>query len=366
MGNVLSGRQRNASSSTIGGKKRGESTSSRNQERRSPKMPYRVEHALELEEAPFEIQKIHGWSQWDKSINIYIKSDALTIHRRPISQSTDCARGKVGFDSGLHIWEIIWTSNQRGTHAVVGIGTEKAQLRKIGYCALVGSCDQSWGWDLGRNALRHGGEIIAPACIASSNNNDGENHNKLSYPPLDDYDTNFIVPTNFLCVLDMDAGTMGFIADGQWLGTAFDGLNKIRTGTGEQENFYPIVSCVWGHCEVTMRYVNGLNSKPLSLKELARRSVRESLPEMRRSGDHENIPIPPKLAKYCSNYGLSSDVRNKASYRYKNKLAEEQETISYIEDSSEFSLELSNRVDMNSFMHPYLEDEEVPASSDFL
>ena len=123
-------------------------------------------------------------------------------------------------------------------------------------------------------------------------------------------------------------------------------------------------------------------------QELARRSVRESLPELRRSGDHKNIPIPPKLAKYCSNYGLSSDVRNKASYRYKNKLAEEQgtvnfrfarilsfyffwtffskirifqlfletflfcilETISYIEDSSEFSLEISNRVDMNSFM----------------
>lgn len=102
---------------------------------------------MELEEAPFEIQKKFGWSQWDKSINIYIKvsmnhgkieflyssvqSDALTIHRRPISQSTDCARGKVGFDSGLHIWEIVWTSNQRGTHAVVGIGTEKAQLRKV-------------------------------------------------------------------------------------------------------------------------------------------------------------------------------------------------------------------------------------------
>ena len=64
-------------------------------------------------------------------INKLIKSDALTIHRRPISQSTDCARGKVGFDSGLHIWEIVWTSNQRGTHAVVGIGTEKAQLRKV-------------------------------------------------------------------------------------------------------------------------------------------------------------------------------------------------------------------------------------------
>jgi hypothetical protein len=67
----------------------------------------------------------------NEAISKIIKSDALTIHRRPISQSTDCARGKVGFNSGLHIWEIIWTSNQRGTHAVVGIGTEKAQLRKV-------------------------------------------------------------------------------------------------------------------------------------------------------------------------------------------------------------------------------------------
>ena len=105
-----------------------------------------VEHALELEDAPFEIQKKFGWSQWDKSINIYIKvrrvfseankdhqfkSDALTIHRRPISQSTDCARGKHGYREGLHIWEIVWTSNQRGTHAVVGVATEKAPTRKV-------------------------------------------------------------------------------------------------------------------------------------------------------------------------------------------------------------------------------------------
>ncbi|CAG5098331.1 Oidioi.mRNA.OKI2018_I69.XSR.g15571.t1.cds [Oikopleura dioica] len=364
MGNVLSGRQRNASFASIGGKKRGDSMSSRNYERRSQKMPYRVEHALELEDAPVEIQKKFGWSQWDKSINIYIKSDALTIHRRPISQSTDCARGKYGYREGLHIWEIVWTSNQRGTHAVVGVATEKAPTRKIGYCALVGSCNQTWGWDLGRNALRHDGEVVAPACLASSNNNDGENHNKLSYPPLDDYDTNFIVPTKFLCVLDMDAGTLGFIADGQWLGTAFTGLNKVRDEDGEQSRLYPIARqkvkfpsassqimssiLIRGHCEVTMRYVNGLQSNPLSLKEFARRSVRESLPQMRGRGKQENIHLPPKLANYCKDYGLGFDVRNKASYRYKFDLAEEPETISYIEDSSEFSLELSNRIEMNS------------------
>ena len=36
-------------------------------------------------------------------------------------------------------------------------------------------------------------------------------------------DTSYIVPSTFQCVLDMDAGTLGFIADGQWLGTAFSG-----------------------------------------------------------------------------------------------------------------------------------------------
>ena len=53
----------------------------------------------------------------------------------------------------------------------------------------------------------------------------------------------------FQCVLDMDAGTLGFMADGQWLGTAFSGLQGLT--------LYPVVSCVWGHCEVTMRYLNG-------------------------------------------------------------------------------------------------------------
>ena len=67
----------------------------------------------------------------------------------------------------------------------------------------------------------------------------------------------------------MDAGTLGFIADGQWLGTAFKDLNKhvsVLGEPGEPVALYPIVSCVWGHCEVTMKYINGLDSQPLTLK----------------------------------------------------------------------------------------------------
>lgn len=82
------------------------------------------------------------------------------------------------------------------------------------------------------------------------------------------------MPSTFMCVLDMDAGTLGFIADGQWLGTAFKELNIptrtaediINDDVGEKPVLYPVVSCVWGHCEVTMKYVNGLDSQPLTLK----------------------------------------------------------------------------------------------------
>ena len=32
------------------------------------------------------------------------------------------------------------------------------------YCALVGSNDESWGWDLGRNLLIHNDQNVVPLC----------------------------------------------------------------------------------------------------------------------------------------------------------------------------------------------------------
>lgn len=61
----------------------------------------------------------------------HIKGDHLTLHRRPISQSTDSIRGKIGYRGGIHMWEIKWVSNQRGTHACVGVATKKAPTRKV-------------------------------------------------------------------------------------------------------------------------------------------------------------------------------------------------------------------------------------------
>lgn len=51
----------------------------------------------------------------------------------------------------------------------------------------------------------------------------------------------------------MDEGTLSFVVDGQYLGVAFRGLKGRK--------LFPIVSAVWGHCEITMKYIGGLDRK---------------------------------------------------------------------------------------------------------
>lgn len=99
----------------------------------------------------------HAWNPEDCSRNIYIKPNGFTLHRNPVAQSTDGARGKLGFRSGRHAWEVIW-EGPLGTVAVIGIATKEAPNQCHGYVALLGSNDQSWGWNLVDNHLLHNGD----------------------------------------------------------------------------------------------------------------------------------------------------------------------------------------------------------------
>ena len=99
----------------------------------------------------------HAWNPGDCSNNIYIKPNGFTLHRNPVAQSTDGARGKIGFRSGRHAWEVIW-EGPLGTVAVIGIATKEAVTQCHGYVALLGSDDQSWGWNLVDNHLLHNGD----------------------------------------------------------------------------------------------------------------------------------------------------------------------------------------------------------------
>ena len=200
--------------------------------------PSRLDMLLDMPVASKEMQNEHSWNEDDRSLNIFVKvDDKMTFHRHPVAQSTDCIRGRKGYTRGLHVWEINWSTRQRGTHAVVGVGTKDAPLHCVGYQSLVGSTGESWGWDLSRNKLYH----------------DMKNKPGVTYPKLLNSDENFVVPDTFLVVLDMDEGTMSFVVDGQFLGIAFRGLKGKK--------LYPLVSAVWGHCEITVRYIGGRDHK---------------------------------------------------------------------------------------------------------
>ena len=90
-------------------------------------------------------------------------------------------------------------------------------------------------------------------------------------------------------VLDMEEGTLSFIVEGNYLGVAHTGLKGKKV--------YLIVSAVWGHCEITMRYLAGLEPGPLSLMNMARLSIRQSLGK-EKEAHIDTLTLPRSMRNY--------------------------------------------------------------------
>lgn len=240
------------------------------------KMPTRLEMLLDMPYVPRETQVKHAWNSEDRSLNIFVKEeDKLTFHRHPVAQSTDCIRSKIGYERGLHVFELCWSSRQRGTHAVVGVATQDAPLHSVGYQSLIGNNEHSWGWDLGRNKVYH----------------DSKNQTGETYPKTLSSDETFVVPDKFLLVIDMDEGTLSFVVENQFLGVAHRGLKGKKV--------YPIVSAVWGHCEITLKYLGGLDPEPLPLMDLCRRVIRQQVGKGSiERGKLEDLNVPKAIRDY--------------------------------------------------------------------
>ena len=244
------------------------------------RMPQRVSDLLLRPPVSRAVAEAHGWNPRDMSRNVSLKSgDVLTMRRRPVSQSTDGVRAKVGYSEGLHVFQVTWPVRQRGTHPMVGVATLQAQVQEDGYCCLVGSNNNSWGWDLGRKkALHTGGDTSLV-------------QGKL-FPPSLTHHHQWTVPDSFYMVLDMDRGSLAWVVGHQYLGESHTGLAGLT--------LYPIVSSVWGHCEVSMRYLGSNSSHhTLSLKELSRVEVRRMLGG--NTGAAINLGLPVELAHYLVN-----------------------------------------------------------------
>lgn len=254
------------------------------------KRPARLDALLERPPVDFEVQLSHSWNPNDKSSNLFIKDDdVLTVHRHPVAQSTDCIRGKVGFSRGLHVWEVYWNAKHRGTHAVIGVATSDALLQANGYSSLVGVDEKSWGWDMCRNRLMHNEQ-------SRRNSTDPLAKVYPRFSGMSEGDV-VIIPDTFLVVLDMDQGTLSFMAADTYLGVAFSGLQGLT--------LHPMVNAVWGHCEISMKYIGGIETELLSLQCLSSYSVRTNISEGAESTLIDNLPLPLKLINYIKNPALN-------------------------------------------------------------
>ena len=93
----------------------------------------------------------YAWDPEDHSINIEVKEDdCFTLFRHPVAQTTDAIRGKVGFSRGFHVFKFTWDHRNRGTNAVIGVGTKDAPVQHAGYISLVGRTADGYGWDLSK------------------------------------------------------------------------------------------------------------------------------------------------------------------------------------------------------------------------
>jgi SPRY domain-containing SOCS box protein 1/4 len=103
----------------------------------------------------------------------------------------------------------------------------------------------------------------------------------------------FQIPDDFMVVLDMDDGTLGFIVDNVYLGVAFTGLKGKK--------LYPIISTVWGNGEVGIKYVSGLEPGPQLLQECCRKVIRNSVGKQWLKCVRSDLHLPNILKDYLLN-----------------------------------------------------------------
>lgn len=246
-------------------------------------LPQRLAMLMDCPPVPLSVAKQHGWSSSDKSFNIVLnESNCLVMRRHPIAQSTDCIRTQQSYSSGLHRWEVTWPARQRGTHAVVGVGTSETPLHAVGYQSLLGNSSTSWGWDLGRLRTFHNNQPSTPSL----------------YPSTVSHQHQWNVPDVFTMLLDMDRGSLGFAVGDEFLGWAHHNLKSSNVP------LFPMVSTVWGQCEVKLRYLGGLTTGfSLTLQEVARTVIRDQLGRDKELEKKvESLVLPTSLKNFIKSH----------------------------------------------------------------
>lgn len=235
--------------------------------------------AVILASSPVPSDDSHShWSSMHHSPHFLLSACKQEVTRSPVELSSDGVRAEMGVMSGLHVWEVLWNPDHRGSHAVIGISTQNCPLQSSGYNVLIGRDAQSWGWELKTNQLWHAGQSHG---LYPGKRKGG--YSEVGKTPLH-------IPGHVLLVLDTDAGTLAFIVDGSFLGVAFGDLPH-------GVELFPAVSSVRGEAIIRLQYLNGATCDPPGLMALCRLSICQVLGQERRK-QTDKLPLPLRLQHY--------------------------------------------------------------------
>lgn len=250
--------------------------------------------AVTLNSSPVSPGDSHShWSSVHCSPHFLLSACKQKVTRSPVELSSDGARAEKGVKAGLHVWEVLWDPDHRGSHAVMGISRRDCPLQASGYNVLVGGDAQSWGWELKTNQLWHRGQSqgLYPRKRRRCHSEAVEFKPQSSTSPETNVtETPLPIPERVLLVLDADAGTLGFVVDGSFLGVAFEDLPR-------GVELFPAISSVRGGATIQLRYLNGATCDPPALMALCGLSIRRSLGQQRLN-QTEKLPLPPLLQHY--------------------------------------------------------------------
>ncbi|XP_054638725.1 SPRY domain-containing SOCS box protein 2 [Dunckerocampus dactyliophorus] len=231
------------------------------------------------------------WSSVHCSPHVHLSASKEEARRSPVERSSDGVRAEKGVTGGLHVWEVVWNPNQRGSHAVLGISRHSCPLQASGYNVLIGGDCQSWGWELQTNQIWHNGQNRGAYPEKRRRCCDGAAASSQHILPGTQLaETPIAIPERILMVLDADAATVGFVVDSYFLGVAFGDLPR-------GVELFPAVSSVRGGACIRLRYLNGATRDPPALLALCGLCVGRHLGP-RRHNHTDKLPLPPALQRY--------------------------------------------------------------------
>lgn len=172
------------------------------------------------------------------------------------SNSTAAVRADKILNGGVFYWEIKLSERVFGTSMMFGIGTCKTRLHADAFVNLLGEDENSMG-------LSHKGIVWY--------NGIGKQYTK----PFRDNE-----PTTIGLLFDGVKGTLSYYKDGQDLGVAFTGINRIT------ERIYPLVSSTSAKTEMV---VSNRRRCYHSLKDRCQRALLPMLPSLDMI---DSLPIP--------------------------------------------------------------------------